>query len=319
MSDCALLRKIQVQGDHDGPHLLITGGVHGDEFEPIAAIHRLRRVVDPQAVWGKVTLVPVANETAFICGTRDGEDGINLARVCPGSPTGAITERVAHELSDLIRTADYYIDLHTGGSWMKILPLAGYFLHSDPVILDWQRKMAAAFNLPCIWGTTPALQGRTISVARDANIPAIYTEYHGAATCDPEGTNDYVEGCLNVMALLGMIDREVVPSKTKWVVEDSCEGGGIFDESYVTPSTGFFEPDVQLGEQVKSGDRLGHVFDILGDEITTIRTESCGVVLGLRTFSRVLAGDSVAVLLPYDPAREVADLSSALVEAYGSE
>ena len=28
-------------GHDTGPHLLITGGVHGDEFEPIVAIRRL--------------------------------------------------------------------------------------------------------------------------------------------------------------------------------------------------------------------------------------------------------------------------------------
>lgn len=39
--------------------------------------------------------------------------------------------------------------------------------------------MARAFGLPLIWGTDPTLPGRSLSVARDANVPAIYAEYLG--------------------------------------------------------------------------------------------------------------------------------------------
>jgi hypothetical protein len=31
----------------------------------------------------------------------------------------------------LIRSADYYIDLHTGGTEFSIYPLAGYMLHPN--------------------------------------------------------------------------------------------------------------------------------------------------------------------------------------------
>ena len=47
----------------------------------------------------------------------------------------------------LIRAADYYIDLHTGGTRLRVLPLAGYSLHPDRRILEVQRRMARAFGL----------------------------------------------------------------------------------------------------------------------------------------------------------------------------
>ena len=43
MSDRIQLKSKQIVGDENGPHLLITGGVHGDEFEPMAAVRRLIR------------------------------------------------------------------------------------------------------------------------------------------------------------------------------------------------------------------------------------------------------------------------------------
>ena len=62
------LQKRVLQGTADGPHLLITGGVHGDEFEPMPAIRRLFREVDPASLRGKLTLVPIVNEAAFLRG-----------------------------------------------------------------------------------------------------------------------------------------------------------------------------------------------------------------------------------------------------------
>ena len=58
------IQKSQIIGRHDGPHLLVTGGVHGDEFEPMRAIRRLASEVDADALRGRLTLVPVANEAA---------------------------------------------------------------------------------------------------------------------------------------------------------------------------------------------------------------------------------------------------------------
>ena len=55
------LAKHQIVGIQPGPHILITGGVHGDEFEPMAAIRRLMREIRPEELCGRLTLVPVVN------------------------------------------------------------------------------------------------------------------------------------------------------------------------------------------------------------------------------------------------------------------
>ena len=45
-----------------GPRVLITGGVHGDEFEPMAAIRRLACEIPADKLRGSLTLIPVVNE-----------------------------------------------------------------------------------------------------------------------------------------------------------------------------------------------------------------------------------------------------------------
>src|SRR5689334_20101049 len=102
MSEPVRLQQKSIVGQGDGPHLLITGGVHGDEFEPMAAVRRLMPLINPAELRGRVTLVPVVNEAAFARGQRTADDGLDLARTCPGKPDGSITERTAHALSDLI-------------------------------------------------------------------------------------------------------------------------------------------------------------------------------------------------------------------------
>ncbi|MBX3439345.1 MAG: succinylglutamate desuccinylase/aspartoacylase family protein [Planctomycetaceae bacterium] len=296
------LQQHEFIGENTGPHLLITGGVHGDEFEPIAAIRRLIghfKNSDSHAagICGRVTFVPIVNEAAYLRGHRCADDGLDLARTCPGRPDGSITEQTAHALSELIRTADFYIDLHSGGTEFSVLPLAGYMLHADIAILETQRRMARAFNLPVVWGTSADLDGRSLSVARDADVPAIYCEYLGAATCSHQGVEAYVNGCLNVMTELKMLERDVPPNSVEYVIEDPRPASGHLQVHHPSPVDGLFEPAVTLGDAVDRGAPLGTVFDLHDGAAHNVFAEHHGIVLVLRTFPRVRRGDSVGVVL----------------------
>lgn len=301
MEPAATVLKLRTySGEATGPHLLITGGVHGDEFEPVAAIRRLIGEVPKLIRRGRITLVPVVNEPAFNQGTRCGPDGKDLARVCPGSPHGTITERIAAAVAALIRGADYYIDLHTGGTRLAVAPMTGYCLHSEPQVLRQQRRMACAFNLPIVWGSDPNLEGRTLSVARDACVPAIYAEYGGSARCDAAGIEAYVQGCLNVMAELSIIDGLLAENRVCSVCEDARPGSGHMQACYPSPDDGLFMPAVAIGSTVVQGAEIGRVVDFFGDRATPVHAERAGIVLTLYTFGSVRAGDSLAVVLDAD-------------------
>ena len=296
------LKQCHIEGASAGPHLLITGGVHGDEFEPMAAIRRLADVLQKtksyaDSLRGQVTLVPCVNEEAFLRGRRCASDCLDLARTCPGRQNGSITEQTAWALSELIRSADFYIDLHTGGTEFSISPLAGYVLHPNADVLDSQRQMARAFNLPIIWGTSSELEGRSLSIARDADVPAIYCEYFGSATYSADGVEDYVSGCLNVMAALNMFDKPPATNRVRYVVEDPRPNSGHLQVCHPSPVDGFFEPAVQLGETVSAGTALGRIVSLADESSHMISSDHAGIVLMLRTFPRVRVGESVGVVL----------------------
>jgi len=300
-----MLRTMTVGSE--GPRMLITGGVHGDEFEPIVAIHRLSSILrdmdDQGKLSGQVTLVPIVNESAFLRGHRCADDQLDLARTFPGRVDGTVTEQTAALLSDLIRGSDLYIDLHTGGTELSVFPLAGYVMHPDSRVLDIQRRMAKAFNLPVVWGTSANLEGRSLSVARDSNVPAIYCEYLGSATCSNAGVDAYHQGCLNVLADLNLIEGTLPASQVRWTVEDARPNSGHLQICNPAPCAGCFITTRKLGDYIHAGEPLGTVIPLefsgayaATKPVPVLATQS-GILLVLRTFPRVRVGDSVGVIL----------------------
>ncbi len=291
------LKTHRIFGAAEGPHLLITAGVHGDEFEGVAAIHRLMNGLDATDISGCVTLVPVVNESAYEHRSRWGEDGLDLARTCPGRADGSRTERVAHALAELIQSADLYIDLHAGGVVMDVYPLAGYGLVQSVDVLAKQRQMAKVFGLPLVWGTTADLDGRSISVARDAEVPAIYVEYRGGGRCDLRGVEALFDGCRRVMVEFEMIDKFEQQLSRPTVYEDARPGSGHMQSCYPAPLEGLFEPSVRLGQRVEVGESIGCLSDSYSGERQKIAATQSGAVIVLRTYPRVDQGDSLAVVL----------------------
>ncbi len=290
-----------VSGNQPGPHLLIIAGVHGDEYEPILAVERLIEEFGngPNLDRGQLTLVRVVNEPANDLDARCGPDGKDLARTCPGNPDGSITEQIASEISALIRTADYLIDMHTGGKMYEIYPLTGYVLHPDPQILEKQRKMCQVFGLDVQWGTSPHLDGRTLSVARDAGVPAIYTEYGGGSPARSEIVETLYKGCINVM-----VDLQLVPNPglqitpPTFIVEDHRTDSGHLQILYPAPADGRLLAQVPLGTVVHKGNCIARISQPDSDVEQEITALEDGLVFLLNRQSDVTKDASTAGILP---------------------
>lgn len=289
---------LEIDSRKPGPKGLIIAGVHGDEYEPVMAILQLQIKLRDVLNKGLLMLVPVVNQDAFFRMSRTGEDGKDLARSCPGIDDGTLTDKVAYQISKLIIESDFLIDMHTGGATFDIYPLAGYMLHPDGNILNTQRAMAKAFNLPITWGTNHELEGRTLSVARDANKPAIYTEY-GGGRYNPDNISELVDGCINILSYFGMLQKEDhKSSKVKYEVEDYRKSSGHLQIMYPSPIEGIFMSKVKLGNVIHKGDTLGEVWNLNGEDINEIVAKEDGLVFLLRTIPPVKVGEALAGILP---------------------
>lgn len=295
------IRKKHIAAEESGPHIVLIAGVHGDEYEPMLAAYELGDHLSDNLLRGKVTIVPVVNESAYSIGSRYGEDHLDLARICPGDSDGSISEKYAFQISSLIREADYLIDMHTGGSAHNIFPLAGFMLHNSVEILNKQRAMAFAFNLPVIWGTDHRPNGRTLSVARDANIPAIYLEYGGGSGIRKEVIEAYKEGFLNLLRSWKMIVGSVktIPAEERFWVEDARLDSGYFQGKMPAPDEGIFIAEVKPGDLIKKGEAFGIIADpFAGKQTTIIHAAIDGLVLSVRVSVRVHAGNALGAILP---------------------
>jgi predicted deacylase len=282
-----------------GPTLLITAGVHGDEYEPILATQFLVQSLKGHVLKGKVVLVPIVNGSAVVSHTRYGDDGLDLARICPGNPNGSSTEKDAALVSELIAKADYLIDLHTGGKIFDIHPLAGYMLHPLQAVLEVQRAMAIAFGLPVVWGTDHSPNGRTLSVARDHAIPAIYVEFGGGTTARSSIIAAYANGCMGVLSHLKMMHPTVSTNKIlEWWTEDNTPQNGYLQSKMQAPADGIFVPAVQLGQPIKKGSHWGDIFDLDTGNKTEVFAEDSGIVLFLRCEAITKQGDSLGGIMP---------------------
>ncbi len=286
-----------VRGSAEGPTLLTLAGVHGDEYEPMAATQRVCRELDAEVLAGTWVAVGCANVDAYLAGRREGPaDGKNLARVFPGRADGSLTERVAHCLTeDFFREASFVCDLHAAGAIYRMVPLAGYSLVDEP-LRSQQREAARVFGLPLVWGTAPN-EGRSLSAARDCGVPGIYCETTGTGGCREDDIAAYVRGVRNLMTHLGMLEGHVEPPAGQRVVEDPTPESGHLQVQNVTPVDGLFLAAVELEQDVREGDLLGTVVDLFGETLFECRTDQPGSVILIRHLARVVAGDALAVVV----------------------
>lgn len=312
MSAASLFEYREYVSDREGPRLLITAGIHGDEYLPMLAVKELIDRFDSiaelrESLRGSLTLIPIANYAAYQRGNRCGPDNVDLARVFPGAPDGNPTEQLACALSDRIRSSDFFVDLHTGGTELCVFPLAGYTLHWDQTILEQQRKLAVAFGLPFVWGTSADLQGRSLSLARDCGVPAIYVEYLGAhrelaeavsgAAQSRAPDHPLVAGCLNIMRHLGMLPEVMQPfSGACDVVEDVRPGAGHMQVAHPAPANGFFVPLVELGQSISQGQLLAEIVSETSRSRRQVFSQQSGRVVVIRDYPRIIQGDAVAVI-----------------------
>jgi uncharacterized protein len=281
---------VAINGKADGPTFVVTAGVHGAEYPGIEAAIRLSRTLDPGEVRGAVIVVPVVSVPAFQRRAIyvNPLDGINFNRVCPGNPTGTITEIMADLLfKNVIAQADYYMDLHGGDMIEALVPFTLYYKSGNETVDAASRALAEAYGIPIILGTT-ALRGGSYGAAAAMGKPAVLTEAGGQGILDEPSTEMHVQGVLNVLKRFGGLPGAPVPApsptyynKFVWVAaEQDC----------------VYYPKVTVGQQVKEGQRIAEFTDLFGEKIGELKSPATGPVLFLVTSPAINKNDPLMAI-----------------------
>lgn len=282
------------RGAREGKVLVVMSGVHGDEYEGVRAILEVGATLDPTVMAGDFIAVPVAHPPAFWAGTRTSPlDGRDLARTFPGDPTSSPTCAIAYYLGKaIIARANLFADLHSGGVKYSMPTMAGYDA-TDPR----SRDAARAFGARIMWGHPTTPPGRTVSFAKDHNIPSMYTEANGAGRIAAEDLRVFKEGILNLLAHMAILPgAPVTPA-----VERHLCGDGNTELSLRATRGGFLLPSVALLDSVKKDQELGRLVDLHGDTLEIFRSPADGIVGMVREFPVVEPDNIMFLVTGLDP------------------
>jgi uncharacterized protein len=265
------LPVIIVRGESAGPTLVVTAGIHGDEYEGVRAIFEVIGQLDPASMSGDLVCMTVANPPAFWAVSRCSPlDGNNLARVFPGKTDGSITEAIAHAIDqEILPNADFFLDLHSAGVRFLMPTMVGY------EAADTRAEAAAhSFGAPVIWAHDVIAPGRSVSAASARGIPWLYTEARGAGRIHPDDLAVYRHGIYNLLRHLAILPGRPDAQPPGYFLY----GDGNVDASLTTERSGFLVPEVELLETVTAGQQLGVLLDLWGNPQEYFMSPRDGVV-----------------------------------------
>jgi predicted deacylase len=250
---------VVVVNGRPGPTLLVTAGIHGDEYEGQVALLRAAHALDPDRLTGRVILVPVANPPASGAARRTSPiDGVNLARCFPGKADGTPTEQLAEGLVRLLLPlADALLDFHSGGSTLDYLPCAFGRLPADRALARRTLDMLVAFGAPdTIVMTRPEASATLVSAALERGVVAMATELAGGGGVTPATVTMAGRGLVNVLAHLGMLERPAAAAA------GTTRLLGVEPTHFLrAPGQGMFEPAFALGDVVHKGQAAGWLWN----------------------------------------------------------
>jgi predicted deacylase len=264
----------------EGPVLLLSGGLHGDEVNGIETIRRMiSEGFFDKIIAGTVIAVPILNLFGFLNYSRDVPDGKDVNRSFPGSATGSLASRVAFRLTkNILPLIDYGIDFHTGGAQRTNYPQVRFSS------VDKNSKLIAdAFGAPFTLNSNlipKSLRHQSSKMGK----PIIVYEGGESLRIDEFAIEEATQGTKRVMAYLGMIND----------VFDQKDSIFCKDTSWVRAQrSGIFKPFITSGEPVQKGQPIGVINDPFGEYEIKAISNATGYMIGHNNSPVVLQGDAL--------------------------
>ncbi len=286
---------ITILRNGSGPTLIITAGVHGDEYEGQIVVSELANELEVDDIRGRLILLPMLNAPAAESGRRVSPiDSGNLNRLYPGDPRGTPSDIIAHFHEEvLLPLADYSVDLHSGGA---SLFYPATILHGPAHAPEEEvglKSLTQAFDLPYAWVFTSG--GGVDSTARTAmgaanrkGVINVMAELGGANTVTPEVLARARRGLRRILHAVGMLP-DYKPDARQGTRHLHAKG------SIYTYDQGLFEPLKAVGDSVSCGEivALIHHPETPGRRPHEIASPSDGIVLAIRALAQVRRGDAI--------------------------
>ncbi|OYQ25341.1 hypothetical protein CHU93_13890 [Sandarakinorhabdus cyanobacteriorum] len=288
-----LVPVVVVKGATPGPRLLLTAGIHGDELNGIAVLHRLAGTVDPAKLAGTLVMVPGLNPPGLMQSARQftpdwGRSAPNLNREMPGKEGGNTVADFAGRLwNRLVRpNADTAVDLHTqsrGTAYMM------YVFASNART----RRMAELVG-PDIIKMDKGDKGTVENTLTDDGVPAITLELGRPEMFDDAMIARAEAGLTNLMRELKMLPGKVTPPPASLFVANDLMPARA-------TKAGWARLLLPLGAAVKKDQPLAEIRDSFGRLVETVLSPVDGRISMIATDPRTDQGASIARITWWSP------------------
>ena len=272
-----------IRGKKDGPTLLVSAAIHGDEILGVDIARRLLQHSALKHIRGTLIVVPIVNVFGFNSKMRYLPDRRDLNRCFPGDKKGSLGAQMAHIFStEIISHCTHAIDLHTGAVHRSNLPQIRADLDNAET-----RGLAEAFGTSVIMNSR-LRDGSLRAMVSEKNIPMLLFEGGEALRFDPKVSKIGLHGILSVMHEIGMIQSTKYIPKRKHDVFTARSSYWIR-----APYSGIFLAKKQLGEKVSHGELLGDIISPFGDHSVPIVAITEGIVIGNTSLPLANEGDAL--------------------------
>jgi predicted deacylase len=267
----------------DGPTILLTAGLHGDEINGVEIVRQIitKKINKPKT--GTIICIPVINVFGFINQKREFPDGRDLNRVFPGNKSGSLASRLAyHLLKEVLPHVDYAIDFHAGGAsrfnaaQVRIVP-------KNPNL----KALSDIFHAPF------ALYSKNITGSYRNSCDKLGVKmllFEGGKSMDlnEEITIQGVEGTKRVLRHLGMLSAQknvIIPEKKTIYIEKS---------SWIRArSSGMFHSITTVGSYIEKGQLLATISDPYGKIEHKVKSPNSGYIINVNDSPIVYQGDAI--------------------------
>lgn len=260
------LSLLTASGKEEGPTVWLIGCVHGDEYGGAASIIQFIKELDVQELKGTIVGLPVANPPSFKAWSRISPlDGVNLNRVFPGDPKGTFSLRLAHTLLETVsETADYVIDLHSGGIALHV-PFFVIYKDGDSDAVNKSRWLAERMGTEIIWQAAgnDATQGTGTDYYTMHGIPSVTVEV-GGGTVTKEHEKLFKASIHHALQALEMVPGQA-PLQDSYTVYKKAE-------FMFAGEGGLFVPACEVGTILAKGDLIGSIMNLYGEVMEEIRS-----------------------------------------------
>ncbi|WP_434999863.1 succinylglutamate desuccinylase/aspartoacylase family protein [Vibrio scophthalmi] len=279
------------KGKKPGKKIVITAGVHGDEYNGVLAAQKTARELVGKELAGTVTIVPMINLTGMLNHSRDfysadpDASPCNLNRFFPGDANGNEANRFIHALwHHLLKpNADLAIDLHTQTSG-TVYPL---YVFAD-FRLEQAIEMARLTNPDAILND-PGDAGVLETMWNSSGIPSITIEVGMGRYTELTLIDRTVNGIFNILKhhelLQGEVDAVIPCLEGQEITSIRAEIGG------------FVIPQVSMMDKVEQNQLVAIQYDNFGDELKRYYAPNGGTVLSYNVESIRAPGSLVVRLI----------------------